>query len=103
MSTRKSTVDAVLAALAPANVRAKAMFGEYGVYCDDRFVGLICDDTFFLKVSSVTDARLAQSPLAAPYPGAKDCYLIDHDDAPDDGWLPDIVQATARALSKSSE
>jgi TfoX/Sxy family transcriptional regulator of competence genes len=98
MATRKATVDAVLRALAPANVRAQPMFGEYGIYCDDRFVGVICDDGFFLKVSSVTDQRLSELELAPPYPGAKDWYVIDLADGRDADWLPGVVQATADAL-----
>ena len=101
MSTQKSTVDAVLSSLAPADVTAKSMFGEYGVYCDGRFVGVICDDTFYLKVSTVADARLVASELAAPYPGAKDCYVIAPGDLQDDQWLTGVVQATAAALPRA--
>jgi hypothetical protein len=107
MSTRQSMVDAVLRALEPANVRARPMFGEYGIYCDDRLVGLVCDDIFYLKTSSVEDDRLSACERASPYPGAKDCYVIaingDGSDVNDDSsggddWLVDVVQATAVAL-----
>lgn len=98
MASQKSTIDEILRSLVPANVRAKPMFGEYGMYCDDVFVGVVCDDRFYLKVAALTDERLASTELAAPYPGAKDCYLISPADLADDDWLRTIVEATAAAL-----
>ena len=31
------------------NIRYRKMFGDYMLYCDDRPVLLICDDTVFVK------------------------------------------------------
>ena len=42
MSTSKKTVASILEQLEPLDVRARAMFGEYGLYCDEKIVGLIC-------------------------------------------------------------
>ena len=28
---------------------AKKMFGDYGIYCNGKIFGLICDDCFYLK------------------------------------------------------
>ena len=30
-------------------ITTKKMFGEYGIYCDGKIFGLICDDCFYLK------------------------------------------------------
>ena len=30
-------------------IRSRKMFGEYGLYCDDVFFAVICDDQFFVK------------------------------------------------------
>ena len=27
----------------------RKMFGDYGIYCDGKIFGLICDDRFFVK------------------------------------------------------
>ena len=27
----------------------KKMFGDYGIYCNGKIFGLICDDCFYLK------------------------------------------------------
>ena len=31
------------------DIVAKKMFDDYGIYCDRKIFGLICDDKFFLK------------------------------------------------------
>lgn len=36
------------------SIHVRKMFGDYGLYCDGKIVGLICDDLLFLKV---TDQR----------------------------------------------
>ena len=28
---------------------AKKMFGDYGIYCNGKIFGLICDDCFYVK------------------------------------------------------
>ena len=30
-------------------VAARKMFGEYGLYCDGKVIGLICDNQLFIK------------------------------------------------------
>ena len=58
MASSQRTVDFVLGQIDGAGaVSARRMFGEYGVYCDGRIVGLICDDTFFIKPTAAL-ARL---------------------------------------------
>lgn len=44
--------------LAPAgSVRAKRMFGGYGLYVDEVFVGLIAGETLYLKADAQTQPR----------------------------------------------
>jgi TfoX/Sxy family transcriptional regulator of competence genes len=76
MATEKATVDFILDQLAPLPVRARAMFGEYGVYCEEKFVALICDDTLFVKPTTISDQFFTDADLAPPYPGAKDHYSV---------------------------
>ena len=30
-------------------IMTKKMFGDYGIYCNGKIFGLICDDRFYLK------------------------------------------------------
>lgn len=95
MATSRDTVARILEALAPAGeVRARAMFGEYGLYLDDRVIALICDNTLFFKDSPAARALIAAPETGAPYPGAKP-HLIG------DPLLdtPEALCAVARALA----
>lgn len=35
-------------------VSYRKMFGEYGWYCDGKFLGVICDDQLFVKMAQAT-------------------------------------------------
>ncbi|SDE26157.1 TfoX/Sxy family protein [Rhodococcus tukisamuensis] len=98
MSTSKETVAYVLGQLEPLDVRARAMFGEYGLYCDEKMVALICNDTVFVKPTAVSGDYLDASALAPPYPGAKDHLAIPGDRLEDTDWLHAFVQRTADVL-----
>jgi TfoX/Sxy family transcriptional regulator of competence genes len=98
MSTSRSTIDDLLERLAPLDVRARAMFGEFALYCDEKVVALVCDDRVFLKETEAllgVDESLESGP---PYPGAKD-HRILHDSWMADGdRLRSVVQDTANRL-----
>ena len=94
MATSRQTIDHLLEQLAPLDVRAKAMFGEYGFYCDEVFVGLVCDYTVYLKPTPITDGMMA----GEPYPGAKPHAIVDADLLEDPDALQRLVAETAAAL-----
>jgi|SRR6185312_12564096 len=99
MASSQSTVDFVLEQIAAAGeVSARKMFGEYGVYCDGRIVGLICDDSFFVKPTKAGEAFAPDLEQAPPYPGAKPYIRIDAGRLEDADWLADLVRRTAAEL-----
>lgn len=55
----------------------KKMFGEYGVYCDGKIIGVICDNQFFVKKTEEGAAVCPDCEEAAPYTGAKAHFLIE--------------------------
>ena len=55
------------------------MFGEYGLYCDEKIVALICDDTLFIKPTAISPSFFTDADLAPPYPGTKDYYAVPGD------------------------
>ena len=62
-------------------IRHKKMFGEYMVYCNDKPIILICNDTAFVKIAPATTAILTQhNKQGTPYKGAKSHYILDIDD-----------------------
>lgn len=75
---------------------AKKMFGDYGVYCDGKIFGLICDDRFYLKPTRGGRERLRVLELRPPYEGAKDYFYIA--DVDDRDYLSELVRVTCREL-----
>ena len=74
---------------------AKPMFGEYGVYVDDKIIGSVCDDKLYLKPTA--SGRVHAEPVfdAPPYPGAKPQMLIEPDRWDDGDWLCELLRLTA--------
>ena len=77
-------------------ISVKKMFGDYGIYCDGKIFGLICDDQFFLKPTDVVRPLLRTVDICPPYEGAKDYFLIS--DVDDHDYLALIVRETCKAL-----
>ncbi len=100
MATHKDTVDDLLARLASLDVRARAMFGEYCLYCDDKVVALICDDRVYLKPTAAAAASGHTFEHAPPYDGAKDHLVAGEQLAADGRALAVLVQATADELPR---
>ena len=52
MASHPDFVDFVADQLRDAGtIRSRRMFGEYGLFCDGVFFGVICDDQFFVKIT----------------------------------------------------
>ena len=73
------------------------MFGEYGLYCNGKFFGMICDDKFFVKPTASGKAYIGTPTEAPPYPGAKNCFLIE-EQLDNSEWLCELVRLTAAEL-----
>ncbi len=99
MSTQESTIAFLVTQIAGAGVvRARKMFGEYAIYCDEKVVILVCDDRLFLKPTDAGKAFAGPLEEAPPYPGSKLFLVIDEDRWEDDVWMTELVKRTAAAL-----
>jgi len=78
------------------DIVAKKMFGDYGIYCDGKIFGLICDDHFYLKPTETVRPLLRTEELRPPYEGAKDYFYIA--DVDDWHYLSKLVVDTCNAL-----
>ena len=74
----------------------RKMFGDYGIYCDGKIFGLICDNGFYLKLTDAVRPMLREVALRPPYDGAKDYFYIT--DIDDRDYLSAIVRETCKAL-----
>ena len=77
-------------------IATKKMFGDYGIYCDGKIFGLICDDCFYLKPTEAGRALLRSEDQRPPYPGAKPHFYIE--DVDDHDYLSALVRATCTEL-----
>jgi TfoX/Sxy family transcriptional regulator of competence genes len=74
-------------------IRYRAMFGEYAVYCGDKVVALVCDDRLFVKPTDAGRAFIGDVVEAPAYPGAKPSFLIE-DRLDDKAWVTELVRLT---------
>jgi len=98
MSTDRAFVDHVLEQLASRELEAKPMFGEYGLYCQGKIIGLICDNTLFIKPTDEGVAFAGRIARGEPYPGAKPQLRISAAKLKDVAWLEQLVDITTAAL-----
>ena len=98
MATKKDFVPKILEKLEPLDVTAKPMFGEYGLYYKGKMFGLLCDDTFFIRVTEAGSKFAGRIGKGFPYPGAKPAFKISNAKSNDHAWLMQLVELTAEEL-----
>jgi TfoX/Sxy family transcriptional regulator of competence genes len=74
------------------------MFGEYGIYCNEKMVASVCDDKLFVKPTTRGRTYIGNVVEAPPYPGAKPSFLIPADKLEDAKWLSELIEITAGEL-----
>lgn len=100
MPTNKETIDYFLEQTASAgSMRARSMFGEYALYCDNKVVGLVCDDQLYIKMTPIADDYLDESYNGFPYPGAKPWKQVPEEKWEDKLWLGEFVRETAKQVA----
>ena len=100
MATSQNTIDFILDQLCNVpTVRAKKMFGEYALYCEEKVVALVCDNQLFVKITPAGKVLLGERyEQGIAYPGAKPSLLIGADELEDSERLCELVRVTATAL-----
>jgi TfoX/Sxy family transcriptional regulator of competence genes len=81
------------------DVSFKKMFGEYGLYANEKLVALVCDNQLFVKPTEAGKQYIGAFMEAPPYPGAKPSLLVQ-DKIEDSEWLSDLIILTEQALPK---
>lgn len=97
MSTKQSTIDYIVDQLAAVgDVSTRKMFGEYALYADGKVVGLICDDTLYIKITEAGKEYVGEEYREGyPYKGAKASIVIDEDWIEDREWVSGLIEITA--------
>ena len=98
MASEQKFVDFVVEQIQKAGtISAKKMFGEYGIYADDKIFGVICDNKLFVK-STKGGRDFIGDPVEMPaYKGAKPSFLIE-EKIEDKNWLSELVRVTLKEL-----
>lgn len=78
-------------------VTSRKMFGEFGLFCDGKMFGMVCDDQLFVKPTEGGRAFIGDVVEAPPYPGAKPSFLIG-DRLEDGAWMTELARITTREL-----
>ncbi len=98
MASDETFVQFILDQIQSAGVvRSRKMFGEYALYCNDKVVGLVCDNQLFVKATEPGREFLGKPTMASPYPKAKPAFLI-RDEVEDHLWLSELIRRTEAAL-----
>ena len=102
MASHQDFVDYVAEQLREAGaICSRKMFGEYGLYCDDVFFAVICDDQFFVKVTPAGEAAFPNLPKAPPYEGAKDYIWVE--DVENRELMTELTRMTCEALKSKPQ
>lgn len=97
MASHPDFVNYVAEQLREAGViRSRKMFGEYGLYCDDVFFAVICDDQLFVKITPQGEEAFPSLPKAPPYDGARDYIWVE--DVDDRDTMTALTRLTCLAL-----
>jgi TfoX/Sxy family transcriptional regulator of competence genes len=98
MASDQRFVDYVVEQIENAGeITAKKMFGEYGLYSDEKLFGSICDNKLFIKPTNSGRAFIGNVVEAPPYEGAKPNFLIE-DKIEDRAWLSELVRISVLEL-----
>lgn len=98
MSSNQDFVDYIVEQIENAGVITyKKMFGEYGIYSDNKIVALICDNRLFIKPTAGGKLFIGDVKEAPPYPGAKMSFLIE-DKIDDREWISQLIRITVNEL-----
>ncbi len=100
MASDQNFVDFITEQIQKAGtITAKKMFGEYGIYCDGKIFGVICDNKLFIKPTKEGREFIGDPIELPPYEGAKPSFLIE-DKIEDGEWLSTLVRITLEKLAE---
>ncbi len=75
----------------------KFMFGEYGIFSNNKLFALVCENKLYIKPTEAGRKFIKNVVEAPPYPGAKLSFLIE-DKIDDREWISNLVRITVKEL-----
>lgn len=77
-------------------IRYKSMFGEYGLYCDEKYFAVVCDNRFLVKITEAGKQVMPEHVTDIPYKGAKPMFLVEN--LEDKDFMTKLAIATCSQL-----
>ncbi len=74
------------------------MFGEYGIYCNGKVIGLICNNMFYVKKTEKGKLLIGICEEASHYTNAKPHFLIE--DIDNSEFMTALIKVTYQELTK---
>lgn len=105
MATSKDFITSIEKELSHIpEIRTRAMFGEYALYCRDVVVSLICDETIYLKITPQTEELMpTDTEKGPPYPGAKEHYIIPERMLEEKAFMKKVLEACSKDVAASKK
>jgi TfoX/Sxy family transcriptional regulator of competence genes len=98
MASEQKFVDFIIDQMGmPEQITYKKMFGEYGLYFDNKLFALVCDNKLYIKPTQAGRDYIKDVVEAPPYLGAKPSFLIE-EQLDDHVWLRRLVTITVKEL-----
>ncbi|MFC4211111.1 TfoX/Sxy family protein [Pedobacter lithocola] len=98
MASEQKFVDFIIDQIGfSEQLTSKKMFGEFGLYFDNKLFALICDNKLFIKPTQSGRTYINEVVEASPYPGAKPSFLIE-EKIDDREWLRNLIKVTVDEL-----
>ena len=94
MSTSKDYAEYILETFGNG-FTAKPMFGEYGLYYNQKIAAFICDNRLLIKQIPQSEELKTICEMDYPYPGAKLHYHINDDQLSEPQKFIEILKAVA--------
>ena len=96
MASSLSYVEFVMEQMSGAGaITYRRMFGEYGLYCNGKYFGVVCGGRTLVKITPAGEALLPDCPRVIPYEGGGEMFLPDVEDRE---ALVELAKATCAAL-----
>lgn len=95
MASDPRTIALLLERIGSAGeMSARKMFGDYGLYCDGVFIGVICDDELHLKPTDQGRAFAPDLEESPAYKGARPSPVVPADLWDEEDWMIELIQIT---------
>lgn len=83
MASTQDFAEYVIDSVSLEKVKVRKMFGDFAFYFEEKVVGFICDNIFFLKITENSTKILQEENIEleqkSAYPGSRNFYVASEE------------------------